>query len=316
MLQQTQVSRVIERFEPFMDRFGTPLLLAQADEEAVLAMWQGLGYYRRARNLQRSAADIVDRFGGEVPLEVEDLMSLPGVGRYTAGSIASIVGGQRVPIVDGNITRLLARVYEDDAAQDDRAFIARTWERSEQLVQACGTPGVLNEGMMELGATVCTPASPSCNACPVRTCCAACDSNRTGEIPPPKRRAVKEVLHHHAVVVERRGRMLMQRRPGGGLWGGLWQATAVESPSRLAQQEVAESCGLPLESLALVESVQRQLTHRTVHLHVHIGVLKRGARLPEADHRRWMLADEVIKAPLSNAARHVLEVAKAALALS
>ena len=243
-------------------------------------------------------------------------MSLPGVGRYTAGSIASIVGGQRVPIVDGNITRLLARVYEDDAAQDDRAFIARTWERSEQLVQACGKPGVLNEGMMELGATVCTPASPSCNACPVRTCCAACDSNRTGEIPPPKRRAVKEVLHHHAVVVERRGRMLMQRRPGGGLWGGLWQATAVESPSRLAQQEVAESCGLPLESLALVESVQRQLTHRTVHLHVHIGVLKRGARLPEADHRRWMLADEVTKAPLSNAARHVLEVAKAALALS
>ena len=106
MLQQTQVSRVIERFEPFMTRFPTPAALAQADEEAVLALWQGLGYYRRARMLQRAAIDLVERFDGEVPLDVPSLVSLPGVGRYTAGSIASIVGNVRTPIVDGNVSRV------------------------------------------------------------------------------------------------------------------------------------------------------------------------------------------------------------------
>ena len=162
MLQQTQVARVVEKFEPFLERFPNPAALADADEQDVLAMWQGLGYYRRARNLKRAAEAIVEHFGGRTPLDVDALLTLPGIGRYTAGAIASIAGRRRVPIVDGNVLRVAARLRAVAASAKEPAYCADgklSWAIATQLVEAGGgvRPGELNQAIMELGATLCAP---------------------------------------------------------------------------------------------------------------------------------------------------------------
>jgi A/G-specific adenine glycosylase len=164
MLQQTQVSRVVERFANFMARFPTVRSLADAPEQEVLAAWQGLGYYRRARFLHRAAQAIRDMHGAEVPDNVAALAALPGVGRYTAGAIASIVFGQAAAIVDGNVLRVLSRLADHETRMGDPAAERWAWRESTRLVQVASAPGVTNEALMELGATVCTPAAPRCDA--------------------------------------------------------------------------------------------------------------------------------------------------------
>ena len=156
MLQQTQVARVIESYKAFMRRVPTVKALAAADEQEVLTMWRGLGYYRRARNLHRAAKVVINDYGGRMPATANQLRHLPGVGRYTAGAIASIVHHQREPIVDGNVRRVLARWFakkSDDNSQGDRW----AWSKATQLVAIAPNPGVFNEALMELGATICTP---------------------------------------------------------------------------------------------------------------------------------------------------------------
>jgi len=308
MLQQTQVVRVLDRFEPFMDRFPDPRALAEAGEQDVLAKWQGLGYYRRARSLHKAAKEIMEKHRGEVPMSVASLRSLPGVGRYTAGSIASIVGGQREPIVDGNVVRILARLYCDDAAVEDRAFVKRMWNRAEVLVGCCESPALLNEGMMELGAILCTPATPSCAECPLLRRCSARSEGRVHEIPRPKQRPKNGVIHHHAVVIRRRGRLLVERRPADGLWGGLWQAPAIEGRVRMKVDAIVERLEFPLTRVVMVASLTRELTHRLVHLHVHAGELKKGARVPAGDTVRWVNQTGLGEMALSSAARAVLAV--------
>ncbi|MDG1838096.1 MAG: A/G-specific adenine glycosylase [Phycisphaerales bacterium] len=306
MLQQTQVSRVLERFEPFMDRFATPCSLASADEQDVLAMWQGLGYYRRARSLHRAAREIVDRFDGEVPIDAVSLCSLPGVGRYTAGSIASIVGGAREAIVDGNVMRLLARVHCDGASPTDRVFIKRVWSWAQNLVDICEQPPLLNEGMMELGATVCTPTLPSCDKCPLAALCQSRLQGRVSEIPPPKRSAARQELHHYAVVIKRRGKVLLEQRAATGLWAGMWQAPAIESQTILSESEVIKRLPFPLQSLRIQKVMQRTLTHRNVTLHIYSGSLKRGARVPATMGVKWVPVGGLADVPISNAGHAVL----------
>ncbi|MFG0315432.1 MAG: A/G-specific adenine glycosylase, partial [Phycisphaerales bacterium] len=162
MLQQTQVSRVIEKFGPFLERFPTVEALAAAPEDDVLAAWSGLGYYRRARLLHACAKAIVEHHDGVVPDSLDDLLELPGIGRYTAGAIASMVFGQRAPIVDGNVARVLLRVHNKPVPQTEKTTIDWAWQRAEELVGACDDPAVFNEAMMELGATVCVPKGPRC----------------------------------------------------------------------------------------------------------------------------------------------------------
>jgi A/G-specific adenine glycosylase len=312
MLQQTQVARVLERFEPFLERFPAAKDLAVADVQEVLSMWQGLGYYRRARNLRCAAQAIVTEFGGEVPLDVDALLTLPGVGRYTAGSIASIVGRRRVAIVDGNVTRLLARVYCDGGIPEDRSYVNRMWSRSQALVEESEFPARLNEGMMELGAVICTPTSPSCDVCPLNDRCQSLSAGCVAEIPPAKRRANRAVLHHHSVVIRRRGKLLLERRPESGLWAGLWQAPAIEGDGELSGGELADQLGFPVERLARLGSITRQLTHRTVHIHVHVADLASGVRMPEVDGRKWVRDADLSGLPLSSAALAVLAVPGAA----
>ncbi|MCA9294882.1 MAG: A/G-specific adenine glycosylase, partial [Phycisphaerales bacterium] len=192
MLQQTQVARVVERFTQFMARFPTVHDLAAADEQEVLAIWQGLGYYRRARHLHQAAKAIVEEHDGVIPADINALRALPGVGRYTAGAIASIIYHRPEPIVDGNVYRVLARLDAQNKPASDAEAQRWGWSRASELVQLARDPGAFNEGMMELGATICTPRAPACSDCPVRAGCRAHADGRADVIPPPKQRAAVE----------------------------------------------------------------------------------------------------------------------------
>ncbi|MBM4114191.1 MAG: A/G-specific adenine glycosylase, partial [Phycisphaerae bacterium] len=221
MSQQTQLSRVEERFESFMTRFPTPRALAESSERDVLELWQGLGYYRRARLLREAARAIERDFGGRVPARAQELATLPGVGRYTAGAVASIVHGERVPIVDGNVSRVLLRVLGERRPMRDSRAVRRCWSEAEALVNAARRPGRLNEGLMELGALVCTPSNPKCGECPLRGECRARTQRRADSIPTAPPRAVRPTVVVEAFVIERRGRVLLEQRDGAGMWAGL-----------------------------------------------------------------------------------------------
>jgi len=298
MLQQTQVSRVEGRFEAFLARFPDAASLAAAPERAVLAAWQGLGYYRRARNLQAAAQAVVARFGGQVPAELAELRSLPGVGPYTAGAIASIGHGRPAAIVDTNVARVLLRIEGRPGASDDPATLRWCWTRAEALVAAAEEPGRLNEGLMELGSTVCTIAAPRCAACPVRAACVARRDGLTASIPAAKRAARRTRVRFHAAVCVRGGRVLLERRGDAGLWAGLWQPPTVESDERLGAEEVAARLGLgPLAETG-------RFVHLTSHREVEFvlfagrGAARRG--------RAWVARDELAEYPLSNPMRRAV----------
>ncbi len=274
MLQQTQVSRVAERFEGFMTRFPTPRAMAEAGEDAVLGRWEGLGYYRRARLLHAAAVRIVERHEGDVPSDADALLDLPGVGRYTAGSVASIAFGRREPIVDGNVVRVVARLAAVDARADEPDLVVTAWRSATELVEAAESPGRLNEGLMELGATVCTPMKPDCAVCPCRDRCRARAEGLAEVLPRPKVRPTRRTVHLDLVLLRSAGRLAFVQRPRGGLWGGLWQLPGIESehaPEDADRRRLLAELGLDVEGRELPEvaAVRRLLTHREVHVRVY-----------------------------------------------
>ncbi|WP_395751538.1 A/G-specific adenine glycosylase [Prosthecobacter sp.] len=175
MLQQTQIATVLDRgfYARWLERFPDFKALAGAREDEVLKAWEGLGYYRRARNLQKLAREVMEQHGGVFPSNPEAILALPGVGPYTAGAVASFAFGLAEPIVDGNIARVLSRLYNDATPVDSTAGVKLLWERSKALVKATENPRALNSALMELGQTHCTPAKPACELCPVRSHCRA-----------------------------------------------------------------------------------------------------------------------------------------------
>ncbi len=221
MLQQTQVSRVVDRFEPFLKLFPTPRSMSAASEDEVVRAWSGLGYYRRARSLHKLSRAIVREHGGRVPTTVAGLVGLPGVGRYTAGAIASIVHGEPVAIVDGNVARVLLRVRGDHRCPTDRQVVDDVWKWAEQYVQGSTDPCLANEGLMELGALVCTPKSPQCEACPLRRKCVARRAGLQELIPVRSTLTKRREERVHALVILRRGKLLLSQRRMDELWAGM-----------------------------------------------------------------------------------------------
>jgi len=331
MLQQTQVSRVIDYFTRFIARFPDVRSLASAEEQEVLALWSGLGYYRRAKNLHAAARMIVSEFGGVFPQETDDLRRLPGVGPYTAGALASMAGGRRVPLVDGNVVRVLLRIEGREGTASDRATMQWTWQRAAELVKAAEDPGVLNEGIMELGAIICTPDLPACPECPVRRQCVAAKTGRQREIPSPKKAAPRRDLHCAAVLVRAAdGRLLMERRDDTRMWAGMWQALTVERDDRsVSAAEIADALSDRLSRCSIAStrtrakqrggtvSELRQLgtfVHQTTHRHVLFEVWEcemRRAKRIHSDDIGWRTLDEALLLPLSNAQRRVLGYAHA-----
>jgi A/G-specific adenine glycosylase len=282
MLQQTRVDTVVGYFERFMDRFPTVDSLAQAPLGEVLSMWSGLGYYRRARELHLAAHEVTERYGGQVPETAKALLELRGVGRYTAGAIASIAYGQREPLVDGNVARVLARLFVVEEDVKSTAGQRALWALAERLVPS-EQPGRFNQALMELGATVCTPRAPRCEVCPVRASCGAAALGRQSELPkalPTKRPA--RVTLVAAVVSTRRGaavrRVLLARRARDGLFGGLWEPPMVEAPSLEDGLAGLRALGLGLE-LHAAGSVTHVLSHRKLVVSVVTGLAPRAFAL-------------------------------------
>lgn len=206
MLQQTRMEVVLPYYARFVARFPGVAALAAAGDDEVMAAWSGLGYYRRARMLRDGARAVMQRFGGVIPSTVEELLTIPGIGRYTAGAIASVAFRRRAPIVDGNVARVLSRL---DASDRD------AWPRATELVHACRSPRELNQALMELGALVCKPRNPTCLLCPLRDDCVALQTGRVDDFPPAKAKKETRALRIPLYLVrDRRGRVLMRRATG------------------------------------------------------------------------------------------------------
>ena len=221
MLQQTQVATVIGYFERFVARFPDVASLAAAPEEEVLALWSGLGYYARARNLHRAALEVMARHAGRFPSDFDSLVALPGVGRSTAGAIAAFASGERRAILDGNVRRVLARhagIAGDPALAQT---LAQLWSVAESRLPARGIEGY-TQGLMDLGATLCAAREPSCGQCPVTADCVAHLQGRIAELPGKRRRAERPERRVAMLVVVKAGEVLLEKRPSKGIWGGLW----------------------------------------------------------------------------------------------
>jgi A/G-specific adenine glycosylase len=215
MAQQTRLEVVVPYFLRFIEAFPTLAALAEASEDEVTAAWSGLGYYRRARMLLAGAVDVQSRFGGRIPDDLESLLGIPGIGPYTAGAIRSIAFDERAPIVDGNVARVLSRLYAIEAPIGSPALNRAAWDHAGRLVADTASPRALNQGLMELGALICTPRKPTCLLCPVARHCAARSAGRTEELPRAKTRVLTHQMNIPLyLVIDPRGRVLMRRESG------------------------------------------------------------------------------------------------------
>ncbi|MGE0870771.1 MAG: A/G-specific adenine glycosylase [Kofleriaceae bacterium] len=270
MLQQTRVATVIPYWERWMAKFPTVAALADAPLDDVLAAWAGLGYYSRARNLWSGAREVGERFDGALPRRADELRKVKGIGPYTAGAIASIAFGERAPLVDGNVARVLSRVF---AIRDDIKSTAgqrALWTRAGELMSALpmsAAPGELNQGLMELGATVCSPAEPRCLICPLATHCDAARTGRQAAFPvvtARKKQHELPLLARTLVWVEARGTIVLVRRRADGLFGGLWELPPVA---------LVEALGGTIADPAPIAHHDQVLSHRRMTVAVVRGTL-------------------------------------------
>ena len=271
MLQQTRVETVIPYFKEWMDRFPDLHSLAEADQDEVLSVWEGMGYYSRARNLHRAAKQVIDEWQGKLPSDPGELQELPGIGPYTAGALASMAFGVDVPAVDGNVRRVISRVFNVEHEIGSRRAGEVIREYVERHLPA-GRAGAFNQAVMDLGATICTPRSPSCGVCPLAKDCAA---HRFGiEEQRPLRKSKGPIPHHTvtAAVIQQDGCVLLAKRPPDALLGGLWefpggkQEDGESLPAALAR-EFEEELGVNIDVGEEIDHYQHAYTHYKITLH-------------------------------------------------
>ncbi|OJH40789.1 A/G-specific adenine glycosylase [Cystobacter ferrugineus] len=313
MLQQTQVATVIPYWERFLQRFPTVEALATAPLPDVLAAWRGLGYYSRARNLHLAAQDVVARYGGKLPSTAAQLLTLRGFGRYTAGAVASIAFGEPAPLVDGNVARVFSRLFEVEGLPGDRVREARLWALATELVSP-ERPGDFNQALMEHGATVCRPDNPLCLLCPVREDCLAWRHGRVNELPPAKVRAAPKRMTLALAVWAHAGRLLLARREEKGLFGGLWELPAAEieadTPDPESAGKLTQALGTPVRVEAVLGTVRRQLTHRSLTLRLlRVTGSTHPTRAPAFRELRWCTPEEASSLGMSTAMHKALEAA-------
>ncbi len=312
MLQQTQVATVLPYYGRFIEAFPTVRDLAEADEQAVLRLWQGLGYYRRARNLHAAARVLVAEYGGRVPGDVTDLLSLPGVGRYTAGAVASIAFGRAAPILDGNVARVLSRVYLIDQPIDGTDTRKTLWRLAEDWVPV-RRPGDFNQAVMELGALICTKANPSCGDCPLSGECEALRAGRVSEVPVPAKRKRPVTVHHHIIAIERRGQFLFEQRPTEGLWSNMWQMPTAEEVTAQAKAAalrawIKSRFGLVARVVKPLRLFTHQTTHRSIEFHLWHASAMSGRLRPRVG--VWRSLGKLDDLPIANPQRKAVAVLK------
>jgi A/G-specific adenine glycosylase len=290
MLQQTQVATVIPYFRRFIERLPTLADLAAAPEQEVLRLWQGLGYYSRARNLRSAAQKIVADLGGRIPSKVIDLQELPGIGRYTAGAVASIAFGEPAPVLDGNVMRVLCRIDGIENDPREKQTHEKLWQRAQDLVPAA-RPGDFNSALMELGATVCRPRNPQCLLCPVRRHCRAAADDTQDRIPPARETRPTPLYRRYIYCIRRRGRWLLEQRPETGRWAGMWQFVTIETPDpNLLPVQVREP--------RPVGRFSHQLTHRRYQFHVFIADAISAQTRDTGRTRKWVRVCDLDRYPL------------------
>lgn len=297
MLQQTQVKTVIPYWERWMAQFLTVRSLAVAREEAVLKAWEGLGYYSRARNLQRAAGKICTEHGGVFPESHAKILELPGVGRYTAGAICSIAFGLPTAILDGNVARVLSRVFMICGSVKDPRVQKELWALSAALVESANDCSALNQGLMELGATVCLPRTPLCGACPLKRGCRARAAGRIAEFPeraePPAMRDRQVV----AFIFRHKANVLVRKRAQSVVNGGLWEFPNIEIKGGDDTKQHAERFGLEL-----MRTIKHTITRNRITLHAFAGLANGNAKaLAREFQAEWHPLAHLEKLPFSSA---------------
>src|SRR5437899_1139450 len=308
LLQRTRIQSGTPYYERFLKRFPTVQDLASAPLDNVLAVWEGLGFYGRARNLHAAARAIVDRHAGRVPESFEELTALPGVGAYTAGAVASIAFGVPVPAVDGNVSRVIARLFRirDDVT---RAVAKRRIHEIAARLVSPDRPGAFNQAMMELGATVCTPSSPSCPRCPVERVCLARAAGEERELPMRRSPRSTPVVPVVFGLVTASGHVLLVRRPRGRLLGGLWALPGGERIGRSDKGDlvaaVRSQTGVDVEVAARWSRVNRTFSHRKWSGSIYRCTPR--ATPVEGRAVRWLTREDALRLPLVPFHREAIE---------
>jgi len=309
MLQQTQVATVIPYFERFMARFPTVESLAAAPEDEVLHLWAGLGYYARARNLRACAQALVAEYGGEFPVEIDAVMALPGIGRSTAGAILALSGGQRHPILDGNVKRVLARVFGIAGDPSTAAVIATLWATADACTPTARV-GAYTQAIMDLGATLCTRSRPACTVCPMNAICVAAREGRQAELPDRTQRRERKTREATLLIAEMGSAgsraVLLERRPAPGIWGGLWSPPQFDSEVA-ALDWCRREVGEPEFEARQPPPIDHAFTHFDLRLNpIHVRCAPR-AEVRESDDRLWYSLSAPPRVGLPQPIRHLFD---------
>ncbi len=312
MLQQTRVETVIPYYQRWLAAFPTIRTLAEADEDQVLKHWEGLGYYRRARNLGAAARILEDRFGGELPAEKEALLSLPGIGPYTAGAILSIAFNIPAPVLDGNLKRVFSRFFNISTPLEDSKTVKELWGIAEILLPE-STPGDFNQALMELGALVCLPRNPRCTECPLAADCQANLLKLQKELPVRKEKRALPHLQVTAAVIPQDGAVLLAKRPPGGLLGGLWEFPGGkqekdETLQATLARELKEELNLEVEIGSQLGEYHHAYTHYRVTLHAfNCRLVSDDLQLNYHTEYDWVQLPELDTYPMGKIDRQIAE---------
>ncbi len=310
MLQQTRVETVIPYFERWMRLFPDIRSLAAASEQEVLLAWEGLGYYSRARNLHKAAEILVEEQCGELPRDVSLLRKLPGIGRYTAGAIASMAFGLDVPTLDGNLRRVFARAFDVSLPADSPAGEKLLWSLAEEHLPR-GRAGDYNQALMDLGAGVCLPHDPACPVCPLNKLCQSRLKGIQEQRPVLKAKAEIPHITVTAAVLRRDGRVLLAKRPAAGLLGGMWEFPGGklepgETLEECLRREICEETGADILVDEPVGEYRHAYTHFRITLHAFACSLVRGEPAPlQADELAWVRLDELDTSPMGKVDRQI-----------
>ena len=313
MLQQTQVETVIPYYRRFLARFPSVNALAEARADEVLKIWENLGYYSRARHLHAAAKEIVARWGGKLPQNSKELLRLPGIGEYTAAAILSMAFAQPVAAIDGNVSRVMSRFFALRRPLGSPESLQQIRDQADHLLSR-SHPGHFNQAMMDLGAIVCTPRTPSCLSCPLRALCKAKGLGLQEQLPVAKKRPA--LFHKHmtaAIILDRKKRVLVVQRPASGLLGGLWKFPGGERGAKEALEEalartVREELGVSIRVGKEVASVKHAYTHFRVTFHVHRCAIAGGSPKALEGHQwKWVPEAQLRRLPLSKAERKILD---------
>jgi A/G-specific adenine glycosylase len=304
MLQQTQVATVIPYYQRFITSFPTMGALAAATEEQVLALWSGLGYYARGRNLHKAAQIIVGQFNGEFPHQFERILELPGIGRSTAAAICALARHERRAILDGNVKRLLARYCGVGGSPGDKAVEARLWQQAEALLPQHDIARYI-QGQMDLGATICTRSKPKCGICPVSSHCVAYRNGRVSELPTPRSRSAVPERNTTFLLLMHGNDILLEKRSGIGIWGGLWCLPQFD------EENAAKNWFIQNGMAAFHGERLTTFTHIFTHFRLHITPLKiqlsrKPLQIAQPGYA-WLRADEVLGAAIPAPVRKVLK---------